>query len=50
MLELLGHPDRLHQTNKGQTDHILLQLRAILDATETRSVGGALGLSLTTQG
>ena len=57
IFELLGHPDRLHQTNKGIMDHVLKQLRAQLDAAETARVQGELrrtpeypGLSLPTGG
>ena len=55
--ELLGHPDRLHQTNKGIMDHVLKQVRAQLSTAETALVDAALrrvpvypGLSLPTGG
>lgn len=35
IFELLGHPDRLHQTNKGIMDHVLKQLREQLSAAES---------------
>ena len=42
IFELLGHPDRLHQTTKVVMDHVLKQLRAQLDAAETAQVEGEL--------
>lgn len=40
--ELLGHPDRLHQTNKGLMDHLLRQIRGLLTPVETALVDKAL--------
>lgn len=55
--ELLGHPDRLHQTNKGIMDHMLRQVRGQLATAEAALVDRELyrvpdypGLSLPTGG